>query len=100
MVRETERIEMTIDEYLKSCHCSTISFSAGGNVLFMTLDESAIIYPSVHKVRIKNDLILIRHFDKETDELIEIQVERKINETKIREKLFYMMYPSGFFMHE
>ena len=53
MVRETERIEMTIDEYLKSCHCSTISFSAGGNVLFMTLDESAIIYPSVHKVRIK-----------------------------------------------
>lgn len=96
-MRETNRYEITIADYLKGCKCAVISFEAGGFVLFMTDENSALLYPNHEKFPLSNDLYLVRHYEKDTNELIEIEIIKK-TET-ISEQIFYMMYPTGTFIH-
>lgn len=99
-MRETKREVLTIEQYLKGCNCSCIFFNAGGCTLLMTDSEeqSALIYPSGTKVGLTNNLTIIRHYDTETDDLIEVEIREPVGEYNYN-KVFYMMKPTGVFVH-
>ena len=98
---ETKRESTTIQEYLRGCNCSVISFKAGGYMFIMTDSEeqSAIVQQDGTKLSLTNNLIIIRHYDIETDELIEVEVREPIGEYSYN-KAFYMMRPTGMFIYK
>lgn len=101
-MRQTKREELTIQQYLSGCHCKSIFFSSGGCLLALTKEQegSALIFPSgYNKVNIRNHYNIIRHYDTETDELIEVQIRQPVDEYNFN-PICYMMYPTGTFVSD
>ena len=99
MVRETTREELTIDQYLKGCGCDIITFTAGGYNLLLTRQGSGLSATNgiQGSMKLPNHFKIIRFYDKETDDLIEVQVREPIGEYNYKE-LFYLMRPTGAFI--
>lgn len=94
---ETKKDQTTIDEYLRGCNCDTIYFNAGGCTLVLTNleDESSkLVKPDGLEILLGNDLTITRFYQVETDRLIEVQIKAEYGH------LFYLMYPSGVFIHK
>jgi hypothetical protein len=90
---------LTIDQYLNGCNCQTIYFNAGGCTLVLTNledEHSKLIYPTPDnkEMLLGNDLTITRFSTEKNNKLIEIQIKAEYGH------LFYMMYPTGTFVHK
>lgn len=101
MVRETKREELTIEQYLRGCNCDIITFSAGGYNLLLTKEGSGLNAANGIQgvIKLPNKFKIIRHYDVETDDLIEIEIREPIGDYNYK-KIFYMMRPTGTFIYK
>ena len=96
------REETTIEEYLNGCRCSVITFTAGGWNLVLTEQGSGMNPGNTHiedVIKLPNHYKIIRHYDDITHDLIEVQIREPIGEYNYKE-LFYLMKPTGTFIHK
>jgi hypothetical protein len=98
LATNTKKESLTIDQYLKGCNCQTIYFNAGGCTLVLTNlegEHSKLIQSdSGYEMLLGNDLTINRFYKEKNDKLIEIQIKAEYGH------LFYMMYPTGTFVHK
>lgn len=95
------REELTIEQYLRGCNCSIITFTSGGWYLILTEHGSGLNPGNTSiegVIQLPNSYKIIRHYDDNSD-LIEIEVRRPIGEYNYK-KLFYMTRPTGTFIHK
>jgi hypothetical protein len=95
------REETTIEEYLRGCNCSVITFTAGGWNLVLT-EQGSGLNPGNTGIegvmKLPNHFKIIRHSD-DNDKLIEVQIREPLGEYDYKE-LFYLMRPTGTFIHK
>ena len=96
------REETTIEEYLRGCNCTIITFTAGGWNLVLT-EKGSKLSPSITGIKgvikLPNSFKIIRHYDNITNDLIEVQIREPLDEYNYKE-LFYLMKPTGTFIHK
>lgn len=94
-MQDLKREELTIEQYLKGCHCSEIYFQAGGCTLIMTEEGSKLIRPDTTEMLLGNDLKIVRFSRVFDDKLIEVRIK-----SDVYGGIFYLMEPTGTFVHE
>jgi len=80
-----------VEKYLRGTRCKSIYFNTGSCTLFLSKDEDSFFKDGFgNLIRIELTDIIDRFYDDETNELIEVQIKRKL----------YMMRPNGSFIYE